>query len=176
MGTINGCGTMFYGWRHNKEDSTATKWFTLFYIPIIPLGRSRLRALTDFEKEKFFSSPGALAAAIVGYGSRTDLYQIKERLPLDGLSVLLTYLKAYLLLPLLVAWPILLMVAIRGVFGVHPEWENAEWFKPALIAFVGVTLFNAIAVPMWSIQRARGYRGGLFTKKAGPNPTPKRTR
>lgn len=165
MSTINGCGTMFYGWNHDSEDSTATKWFTLFYIPVIPLGRSRLKALTDFEKEKFISSPGALAAAVIGYGSRSDLYQINESLPIVWSSVVVTYLKAYLLLPFLVVWPILLLMAFRQVFGIHPEWSNSSWFTPVLIGFVGIALFNAITVPMWAIQRARGYRGGLFQKK-----------
>lgn len=166
MSTINGCGTMYYGWDHDEEDSTATKWFTLFYVPIIPLGRSRLKVLTDFEKEKFLSSPSAFAAAVVGYGSRTDLYQINENLPIAWSSVAVTYIKAYLLLPFLVVWPILFLIAFRQVFGIHPEWNNSSWFAPVLIGFVGIALFNAIAVPMWAIQQARGYRGGLFGKKS----------
>ena len=164
MGTINGCGTMFYGWDHENEYSTANKWVTLFYFPVIPFARFRLKPLTDFEKEKFFSSPGDFAAAIVGYGSRTDLFQVKETLPLDGRSILITYVRAYLLLPLLMAWPVLLVIAVRNILAVHPEWENTVWFSPVLITFVGIIIFNSIAVPMWAIQRARGYRGGLFKK------------
>ena len=86
-------------------------------------------------------------------------------MPLNLPEVLLTYLKAYAALPLLMAWPWLLAVLARQMFGVHPEWEETAWFMPAILVFVGVALINAIVVPMWAIQRARGYGGGFFKKR-----------
>lgn len=166
MSTVNGWGTMFYGWRHAPDaPSTATRWFTAFYLPVLPLSRHRLTATTDFDREHLAASPSDVALAMVGNASRTDTFAMDAKLPLNLPEVLMTYLKAYVALPLLMAWPWLLAVLARQMFGVHPEWEEKAWFMPAIIVFVGVALINAIVVPMWAIQRARGHRGGLFRKR-----------
>jgi hypothetical protein len=165
MSTINGCGTMFYGWRHSTPQSTATKWFTLLYLPIIPLSRYALKPTTDFTREKFVKSAGQAAAALVGYGSRTDNYLVHGNTPLNWAEVLLTYARAYLLLPVLMLWPFMLVYLMRQLTGTHPEWEEAPWFTPALVGFVGLALINAVVVPMWAIQSARGYKGGPFRRR-----------
>lgn len=166
MSTINGIGTMFYGWRGlGTPASTATRWVTFLYLPIVPLARFELSPVTDFEREKFLSSPGAVAAALVGYASRTDAFRVARKLPLSFPEVVGNYLKAYVGLPLAVAWPALLLVAFRMTTGVHPEWEDRPWFTPAVIAFVAVALLDAIAVPMWAIQAARGLRAGLLRRR-----------
>jgi len=152
---------MFYGWRGAAErESTATKWLTLLYVPIFPLARYRLTPATRFEREKFANSPKEVAAALVGYGSRTDTYRISAKLSLNLAEVLATYAKAYIALPILIAWPWLLLYSVRLLFGTHPEWEDKAWFIPAVVAFAAASLVNAVVVPMWAIQSARGYRGG----------------
>jgi len=166
MSTVNGWGTMFYGWRHAQGmASTATRWFTAFYLPVVPLSRYSLTATTDFDRERLTASPSEVVLAMVGYASRTETFAMDAKLPLNPSEILVTYLKAYVTLPLLMAWPWLLAALGRQMFGVHPEWEDTAWFMPAIIVFVGVALINAIVVPMWAIQRARGYRGGIFRKR-----------
>ena len=166
MGTINGCGTMFYGWRGTTEkDTTATKWLTLLYLPVLPLARFRLMPTTAFEREKFANSPKEVAAALVGYGSRTDTYKVSAKLTVSFAEVLTTYAKAYIALPILITWPWLIFLLLRSVFGVHPEWEERAWFMPAVLTFVAISLINAVVVPMWAIQSARGYRGSLLGRK-----------
>ena len=157
----------FYGWRGlDTKSPAATKWFVLFYLPVIPLARYRLTPTTDFEREKFAKSAGEIAAALVGYGSRTDAYIVHGKERLEPIEVLTTYLKAYVALPFLIVLPFIVLYLFRSVFGVHPEWEHEPWFTPAMMAFTLVAIVNAVAVPMWAIQSARGYRGGFFRRKS----------
>ena len=167
MSTVNGCGTLFYGWRGlSTNKPAATKWLVLFYLPLFPLARYRLTPTTDFAREKFAKSAAEIAAALVGYGSRTDAYTIHAKEPIAFLEVLSTYVKAYVALPFLIVWPLLALYLLRLLFGVHPEWENQAWFTPALTVFALITVVNAVVVPMWAIQSARGYSGGFFRRKS----------
>jgi len=57
MFSLNGVGTTLYGkTKINKEDGsyTATKWFVLLYLPIIPLGSYRV-----IKGEKQYKSNGS---------------------------------------------------------------------------------------------------------------------
>lgn len=114
MSTVNGWGTMFYGWRHTPgAPSTTTRWFTAFYLPVLPLSRHRLTATTDFDGERFAASPSDVALAMVGHASRTDTFAMDAKLPLQMSEVVVTYLKAYVAMPLLMAWPWLLAALFR---------------------------------------------------------------
>ncbi len=76
MFTLNGTGTTIYGKRDvSPEDGSyiVTKWFTLLYLPIIPLGSYR----TTKVKKNFFA----------GFPE----YQM-SRVPLNVKQVMLTYL------------------------------------------------------------------------------------
>lgn len=46
MYTFNGIGTRLYGKRDQATDGSyiATKWFTLFYFPVVPLSSYRVQA------------------------------------------------------------------------------------------------------------------------------------
>lgn len=80
MNTINGTGTRLYGQREGREDASyvATKWFTLLFAPVVPLGSYRVwRGERRFELRPL---PGLT----------TDLHL--ERVPLRWGQVLLTYL------------------------------------------------------------------------------------
>lgn len=110
MSTVNGCGTMFYGWRGRATPaSTATKWITLFFLPIAPLGRYRLTPITDFDREMLTASAKEVAAALVGHGARTDISLISARLPIRFPEVLSTYFTAFVAVPFLMVWPWLLL-------------------------------------------------------------------
>ena len=80
---IMGFGTILYGSRSkNKEDNSyiATRWITLFYLPIIPLGSYRVI---------LGNQRGIIVGAQVGY-------QSTERIKLDSKQVVNTYLLWYL--------------------------------------------------------------------------------
>ena len=92
MSTINGCGTLHYDWSHSDDGtSCATKWFVLFFFPIIPLKREHLRV----------ENAGALGATHFPCG----------QVPMQAYGVIRTYLKAYLLVPVVFLGPPAALVA-----------------------------------------------------------------
>lgn len=84
METLNGLGVTLYGKKDiNKSDAsyTATKWFVIAFLPIIPLGSYRVK-----RGENSFGIPeGKLLP-----GTSTDFYM--EKIKLDWLQIIKTYL------------------------------------------------------------------------------------
>ena len=162
MGTLQGIGTTYLGWRHRDDGaSTATLWFTFVYLPVVPLRRVRLRNLTDFEAER---SPSVLqvAAALGGGVSWTDSYEILERLRLSWKEVAGTYLRCYVLVPALCVWPILVAsVVLRelGERGVRPS-------QGVLVAVALVCLANALVVLLRAVGRMRGRPSSSLARAA----------
>jgi len=153
MSTINGFGTRYYGWRHNEDSTaTATSWVSLFYLPLIPLRRHSLRVLSDPR-----SSPvrlrGIGGGALGFLASQTDHYAILGQTPLSGVEIAKTYAKAYILLPLLMAWPLLLVIIFSKIFGPFPHSSAAG---PVAMAAAVLTIISVIAWPIWAIRRSRG--------------------
>jgi len=57
VGTINGFGTTYYGWKRlDDETAEATTWIVAAFFPVIPLRRCRVRVIP---------SPGARAIFLV---------------------------------------------------------------------------------------------------------------
>jgi hypothetical protein len=147
MSTLNGTGTKYYGWqpiRRGDPGAWATKWFVLFYVPVLPLARVRMRVLTDRANEGFF-------------GGAVDHYEVLERSSLAWDEVLRTWL-SFLSGLAIVVLPFLAFLWISG-------YQNAqrELGKPhnALLGIVGAacllfSLIAAIAVPMTALRRSRG--------------------
>jgi hypothetical protein len=103
---INGVGTTFLGISPMDTEgvATATWWFTLFYLPIVPLGRRRVRFLPH--KGTGFS------------------YQELERLPLNGREIALTYLTGWLFFPLLIFGPLVPAFSeVWQAIGLPPNWQ-----------------------------------------------------
>lgn len=155
MARLNGIGTGFLGWRHRPDGvSTATLWFTVAYLPVIPLRRFRLRNLTDFDAER---SPTVFetTAALLGGIAWTDPIEILDRLPLQWQEIVATYLRCYVLVPLLCLWPIALT---RFVFG----WLEGQGIVPSQEVVVAAALVNlayVVFVLLESVRRMRGYPG-----------------
>jgi hypothetical protein len=97
MSTINGVGTVYYGEDQRKEDQSylATSFLVLFFIPIIPLGTVRMRNL--------------------GIDGEKNHYEILKRLPMHWGQVRKAYLRGWLLMPLVLLWPMLLLVVVGGI-------------------------------------------------------------
>lgn len=77
--SINGIGTRFYGASSPRADGSVitTRWFTILYIPIIPLSSCRLIHLTGADTYQA--------------ASRSSYYTLVEKLPIQWLQVLKTY-------------------------------------------------------------------------------------
>jgi len=168
MATLNGFGTMFYGWKHQaQESSSATKWLTVFYIPIVPLGRYRLKVLTDFGHEgtRLSASPVGLMA------SQENRFDITEKTALNWVEVLQTYAKTFIGLPLLMIAPFLVFMGIIALLSLVPglhesKGADPQWLKPLTWIVSAISLGNFLWWPIWAIRRSRGMQSGsLYNRK-----------
>jgi len=144
--TINGIGTMYYGWKaHPDGSATATWWIVVVFLPLIPLRRERLRIY----------SPGADNIALPATGQTA--WQIVERLPLDWTSILLTYFKGFIIVPAILIGPIVL-----AVLGVKFGFQKLQMKVPEYV--IGIGAFAAIVycavVIAYILDVAKGPRDG----------------
>jgi hypothetical protein len=157
VGTNGGIGTIFYGWRHEGGGvATVTKWLVVFWLPVIPLGRYRIRMLNDPDDEPPVSLK-VLGMAAVGAGAVSDSFEILERLPLDWRSALRTYVTGYVGVPLLIGAPVaavvgLLILLIRA--GVLDREGVAIIY--ASVAVVSLCIGYVLCVMATVVHRARG--------------------
>jgi hypothetical protein len=122
MSTVQGVGTRFYGWKHHSDGTAhATQWFTLFYLPVVPLRRYGLRVLTDFaQKEPFMVVPSSGFFAGYPIGLQVDRFQLIERNPLAKGATWPLYLAAVLFAVTLgnaIAVPLIALRRTRGYHG-----------------------------------------------------------
>jgi len=164
MGTVQGFGTRFYGWRHQADGTAfATKWIAGFFLPVFPLSRFHLRVLTDFTaKEPVFVVPNEGFFAGSPIGRQVDHYELLERTPLVPGEIARTLILAYVLGPVLMAWPFGLFPLLGAILDSRPGWKESNAALYALVPLMMLTLGNAIAVPLIALRRTRGFRGGLF--------------
>jgi len=161
MSTYSGFGTAFYGWQHFADGtSTATRWVCLFYIPVLPLRRARMRVLTNFASEGFFPKKSAAAGAKlplikVGVVAVEDRYQVLEELPLAGAEILLTYMRTFVLMPLAMLWPFAVVV-VFGQMAKERNWLDQMWAIWVFVLLGIGALGNVLAVAIWAIRQSRG--------------------
>lgn len=168
MGTVGGFGTMYYGWEHLADGrAVVTKWIVVCFMPVVPLGRLRLVQLSDPDSEA--RVPGGLKILAVFAGGKVrDEYRILERLTIDWRSVAKTYLKAYVLLPLLLALPVAAVFGLALLLkqlGVSGEM-NLVVSGLGLCACMGF----ALAVGATAVHRARGGRKQAMGARREPGP------
>jgi len=111
MFTINGTGTRYNGYKMTSKpgQATATLWFTFLFIPLIPLSRHIIQPL---------ARQGT---------SFTFHILAKEKLVLS--EVLQTYFYGWILMPLLILWP--LPFAVREVQVALHVPEKLQWIPMA---------------------------------------------
>ena len=147
MSTINGCGTTRYGWANNADGSrTATVWVVLLLFPIVPLNRIRL-VQPDSRKDHL------LADGIAHF--YRDEFVIVENLPLDWLSILRTYLSAYVLFPLVLLSPFALITFAFKLFPKQLAAAPQEW--RAWPAIIGAAWWLLVGV--FVLRKTRGKQG-----------------
>ncbi|MBM7123902.1 hypothetical protein ACFFJT_10670 [Dyella flava] len=156
MSTLNGFGTMFYGWKHlANQPSTATKWLTAFYIPIIPLGRYELIVHTNFAREST-----QIRSTLVGVvASQQNRFEILGKTSLHWPEILMTYTKTFIVLPLLMFAPLLIMFLLSRL-GWWPRYKTSQdmpiWLNVVLVIFAAGQLIGALYWPIWAIRKSRG--------------------
>jgi hypothetical protein len=163
VSTFNGLGTMYYGWRHQDDGTaTATKWFVVVWVPVVPLARYRLRVVTDFQKKEPFMEvkrDGFLAGAAAV--QRTE-YQLLQKVPLVLTEVLSTYVWTYLVGPILMAWPVLVFWALDAYLNRHPQFRQENWVLYVGLALAVLLFANPIAIGLIALRKARGFQGRVF--------------
>lgn len=164
MSTTNGVGTMYYGWRHPADaTATATLWFVLFWLPLVPLQRHRLKVLTDLRKVKHLTPFEALTA-FLGAAEAVEVtrYQIVEMGRVAVMEAAATYLWTYAMGPILMGWPAALFWAGGLVLDRNPAWRQSDAMVYVAVAATMLVFANPIAVVLIALRRARGFNGGLF--------------
>ena len=147
MSTINGTGTKYYSWqpvRAADRTGYATKWFTLFYVPVLPLRRQKLKVLTDRANEGFFD--GAV-----------DEYQVLQETPIVWGEVLATWWAFWRGL-LAVVVPFLVFLAVsqyQSAQRAQGRPHNAVLGTVAAACLV-FSLGAAIVIPLRALRRSRG--------------------
>jgi hypothetical protein len=88
MHTFNGTGTRFYGKSAKSADGSyvATRWVTLFFVPLIPIGSYRVLETGGTRGRR-------------GTVTTTRTTFVSVRVPLARLQVALTYALAAVLTP-----------------------------------------------------------------------------
>jgi len=159
MATVNGIGTVFYGWHHNPDGTaTVTKWAVLFWLPLIPVGRYRIRMLNDPDSEPAVTGKGVVMAALGG-GAVCDYYDILERLPLDWSSILTTYAKAYIGLPILLSVPAVLAgLVLWGLVRLEVLDREGDVFMYVTVGVMLVYMGYFFSVLATILHRSRGGR------------------
>ncbi len=104
MSSFYGIGTNYLGWKVGEDGvPTATEWFVVFYLPIVPIGRKRLYVVSL--EDSVGGIPG-----INGTFTLSGKYRILEDLPIKFSEVLWTYFFGYVLVPLILMVPLLVIV------------------------------------------------------------------
>ncbi len=162
MSTFNGIGTLNYGWQACDDGTAiATTWFVIGFFPIVPLRRQRVRILQP---------PGAkVTDVLIPAGFRTRM-QIVERLPLDYRAIVRTYLKGFVLVPLLIALP---LIIARGVTWIAPfpqqPAQQKDWQTWLLVTWaIGMFVYWAVLVAkILDRAAARGLKAPPSVNKPG---------
>jgi hypothetical protein len=104
MSTVNGIGTLRYGWDHHPDGTaSATLWFVIGFLPVVPLRRERLCVVSDgLEPSRAIDVAGAALGAAVGVGTgfRSQL-QVLQKEPIQLAGILRTYFFGFVVTPLL---------------------------------------------------------------------------
>ena len=157
MATINGTGTLYWGWRHSADGTAiATRWFAILWMPIIPLYRQRVRVLTNFETGQPTHPAG------LGVVELTD-YEDLGRLPLSFSEVAVTMAKTYLGLPLILLGPLavtgLFMLLVAKVSQVLTGDRNVgnETIPMIFTGIAMLAIFNFIWQCLLAIRAGKGW-------------------
>ena len=90
MFSLNGTGLRFMGYSkpNEKGEVTATTWITFFFFPLLPIKKQKILPLK----------------------SRPFTFRILSKEKLSLLEIIKSYLSAWILMPLLILWPMPLAI------------------------------------------------------------------
>lgn len=149
MSTFNGVGTLYYDWQSNGDGTAnATKWFVVFFLPVIPIQRERLRVLRTEKKQV-----GILETVVALTGNGTGFeatIEVLGNVPISFGRILRTYLFAYLGIPTITFMlPILLLVALMLL--IEYLGMNVQQFMSVAFPIFGILLCIWVGVVVATI-------------------------
>lgn len=152
--TFNGVGTRVMGWNHRGDGTaTATIWFAILFLPIFPLKRFKLLSPRPEDFDPASSTVQVLLMVFLRVWRVTGSYNFIERLPLDGREVFFTYLRAYVLIPLMLLAPMLLLRASMQLF----HYPSAPGESPDSLVWMSVLwMVYVVFVLSRLLRRSRG--------------------
>jgi hypothetical protein len=147
---------MFYGWQHKRgRTATATKWLAFFYLPLLPLGRYRVRMPKPPKKGGMYAlkelmrlAPGPIGFAV--WGPVHTEFRATKKMPFNFGEALWTYAKAYLVLPLTFILPAALAAAVCRLL----DQGSEPGFWLSVFALLGMPLYWLILIA-YVLNRAR---------------------
>ncbi|MGE0870301.1 MAG: hypothetical protein AB7P03_17175 [Kofleriaceae bacterium] len=142
MSTFNGFGTFYYGKDDSRDDGSyvATRYVVAMMLPIIPLATVRMRMLGINDT--------------LTRGRAT--VEILEELPIRWRQVRRTYLRCWLLVPLLLLWPMMMLTGFAGIcFAIAGKETTSRYMESLSPGFGVVCAINFIALATYLIWRAR---------------------
>ena len=153
--SINGIGTFYYGREDGRADGSyvTTEYAVFFFFPLFPLRTLRVRRLA-FKDSTALQALGALYEG--GAQTRVD-YQVLETMPLRAGQVIQTFTKGWLLVPVVLLWPLAVMGVLGHFYGVRGTLK-ANGIPPAVMIPCGIAAF-AYAVLMAAQVLSRARRG-----------------
>ena len=125
MSTFNGIGTMWQGISKPNASGmrTGTRWFTVFYLPVVPLSRHRFRY-------------GGSAQSRWSFLGRTTPYTVYSKESLDVGEILTTYLLSWVICPLILVVPLVFLLPILpqpGLAGIAITAGILVWFVICIV-------------------------------------------
>jgi hypothetical protein len=152
--TFNGIGTRLIGWNHRGDGTaTATVWFTVFFLPVFPRSRFKLLSPRPEDFGPLTSAFQTAAMIFLPVWRTSGTYSFVERLALDGREVFLTYLRAYVLIPLALLAPMLLLRASMKLF----HYPSAPGEAPESLVWMSMLwMVYVVLVMSWVLRRSRG--------------------
>lgn len=112
MSTVNGVGTMRYGWKHRPDGTAeATVWFVVAFIPLIPIRREHVRVIAPgLHRGGILEWLCIFVGAGKGFESTVEVLGPAE---MPASTTLLTYFNGFVLVPFItLIGPMALLVSL----------------------------------------------------------------
>lgn len=144
MATINGIGTRFNGFSSVDSDGkcTATNWFTLFYIPVLPLWRAEIKREMHLPLKEF-------------------KYEVIRKTSLEKDEIVMTYFYGWILIPISLLLPFFFLIPeVTDMLGIQQpaprnliKGDPLNWYDWLFIFCLVYLAFICFNLYRWDIKK-----------------------
>jgi hypothetical protein len=139
MVSFNGTGVRLYGYADRRADGSvaATKWLALLWLPLVPLQRLTIRPSRSVRR-----------------GEAQLPFELLDTAPPRLREVAMTYFFGWIVMPLLLGWPLLLF-GFAGRLGLPPARGLLHAGVTELLFVGGIVYLGVAAVALRRWDRRR---------------------